>query len=37
MRERALLNRYYGEDFATFADYTAATGKDSRSAAYGAD
>ncbi len=37
MRERALLNRYYGEDFATFADYIAATGKDSRSAAYGAD
>ena len=35
MRERTLVNRYFGEDFATFAAYAAATGKDGHSAAYG--
>ena len=35
MRARTLVNRYFGEDFATFAAYAAATGKDGHSAAYG--
>lgn len=31
MRERALLNRYFGEDFNDFAAYVRATGKDAHS------
>ena len=31
MRERTLLNRYFGEDFNEFAAYVRATGKDAHS------